>query len=90
MRCLLLRLRLRLQATYVLRMLLYALLPALPSVWWVLPIETLHGITFACGWGAGTVCCKQMAPHGLAATMQGEAASASRCHVSLRCASYMP
>lgn len=58
------------QVTYVLRMLLYALLPFAPSVMWVLPIEALHGITFACGWGAGTVKCKQLAPKGLAATMQ--------------------
>jgi hypothetical protein len=37
----------------------------------VLPIELLHGICFACGWGAGTITCKRMAPPELAATMQG-------------------
>ncbi|KAG2442633.1 hypothetical protein HXX76_002717 [Chlamydomonas incerta] len=59
------------QAAYVLRLALYALLPYAGSVLWVLPVEVLHGITFACGWGAGTVNCKTLAPPGLAATMQG-------------------
>lgn len=36
----------------------------------VLPIELLHGITFACGWGAGTINSKRVAPPELAATMQ--------------------
>lgn len=39
--------------TYMLRMGLYALLPYAGSPWAVLPVELLHGITFACGWGAG-------------------------------------
>ncbi|KAG2450232.1 hypothetical protein HYH02_000329 [Chlamydomonas schloesseri] len=59
------------QAAYVLRLALYALLPYAGSVLWVLPVEVLHGVTFACGWGAGTVNCKTLAPPGLAATMQG-------------------
>ncbi len=60
------------QAVYGLRLALYALLPfAGPScIYMVLPVEVLHGITFACGWGAGTVNCKQLAPAGLAATLQ--------------------
>jgi hypothetical protein len=33
-------------------------------------VQLLHGITYACGWGAGTVTCKQLAPPGLEATMQ--------------------
>jgi chromodomain-helicase-DNA-binding protein 1 len=37
----------------------------------VLPVELLHGITFACGWGAGTINSKRVAPPELAATMQG-------------------
>jgi hypothetical protein len=36
----------------------------------VLPVELLHGITFACGWGAGTINSKRVAPPELAATMQ--------------------
>jgi hypothetical protein len=40
---------------YVLRLGLYALLPYAGSPWCVLPVELLHGITFACGWGAGTI-----------------------------------
>ncbi|PNH05854.1 Major facilitator superfamily domain-containing protein 6 [Tetrabaena socialis] len=59
------------QAVYVLRMALYACLPLMGNVLWVLPIELLHGVTFALGWGAGTVNCKQLAPPGLAATLQG-------------------
>ena len=55
---------------YALRLALYALLPYAGSVLWVLPVEVLHGVTFACGWGAGTVNCKTLAPPGLAATMQ--------------------
>lgn len=60
------------QAVYALRLALYALLPfAGPiCIYLVLPVEVLHGITFACGWGAGTVNCKQLAPAGLAATLQ--------------------
>lgn len=37
---------------YVLRMLLYAALPMFGSLWWIMPIELLHGLTFACGFGA--------------------------------------
>jgi hypothetical protein len=36
----------------------------------VLPVELLHGITFACGWGAGTINSKRVAPPELATTMQ--------------------
>jgi predicted MFS family arabinose efflux permease len=37
----------------------------------VLPIELLHGLTFACGWGAGCEKSKSLAPPGLEATQQG-------------------
>lgn len=57
--------------TYALRLMLYALLPLSPSPWVVLPVELLHGITFGCGWGAGTINSKRVAPPGLGATMQG-------------------
>ncbi|KAI8476975.1 MAG: major facilitator superfamily domain-containing protein [Monoraphidium minutum] len=61
--------------TYALRLALYWALPAAGSAWAVLPIELLHGITFGCGWGGGTVQCKRLAQRlgvtGLEATMQG-------------------
>lgn len=53
-----------------LRMACYAALPGLGSVWAVLPVELLHGVTFACGWGASTVYASRVAPPGLSATMQ--------------------
>lgn len=56
---------------YTLRLGLYPFLSWCGSPWWVLPIELLHGITFAYGWGVGTVMCKRLAPPGLEATMQG-------------------
>ncbi|KAG2499955.1 hypothetical protein HYH03_002240 [Edaphochlamys debaryana] len=60
------------QLVYVLRLALYTLLPRLGAVAWVLPIEVLHGVTFALGWGAGTVNCKLLAAGTpLAATLQG-------------------
>lgn len=37
----------------------------------VLPIEVLHGFTFALAWGAGCAYCQQLAPPGLEATSQG-------------------
>ena len=47
---------------------------ALPSVtrnpWAVLPLETLNGVTFGCGWAAGTARAASLAPPGLAATAQ--------------------
>ncbi|KAF6258417.1 hypothetical protein COO60DRAFT_1128185 [Scenedesmus sp. NREL 46B-D3] len=57
--------------TYMLRMGLYALLPYTGSAWAVLPVELLHGVTFGCGWSAGTITSKRVAPPGLEATMQG-------------------
>jgi len=53
-----------------LRLALYSLLPLAPSAWWVLPIELLHGVTFATSWGAGIVSCKRLAPPHLNTTMQ--------------------
>ena len=47
---------------------------ALPSItrtpWAVLPLETLNGVTFGCGWAAGTARAASLAPPGLAATAQ--------------------
>jgi Na+/glutamate symporter len=54
-----------------LRLACYAVLPALTSnIWAVLPVELLHGITFACGFGAAAVHAKRIAPVGMEATMQ--------------------
>ena len=57
--------------TYVIRMLLYSLLPSCSSPWFVLPIELLHGLTFPCAWGGGTEIAKKISPPGLEATTQG-------------------
>lgn len=55
---------------FALRLACYFMLPWWGSPWAVLPVELLHGVTFACGWGAGTINCKRVAPPGLEATMQ--------------------
>ncbi|KAF8066198.1 MFSD6 [Scenedesmus sp. PABB004] len=57
--------------TYSVRLACYALLPLWGSPWTVLPVQLLHGATYAAGWGAGTIKSKQLAQHGLQATMQG-------------------
>lgn len=58
-------------AATALRLACYAALPAAGSVWAVLPVELLHGITFGVGWGTATVYSGQVAPPHLSATMQG-------------------
>ncbi|KAG2425694.1 hypothetical protein HXX76_013536 [Chlamydomonas incerta] len=55
----------------VLRLAAYVALPALPSPWFVLPVELMQGLTFALSWGTCCVHCKAIAPEGLQATMQG-------------------
>ncbi|PNW87333.1 hypothetical protein CHLRE_02g118350v5 [Chlamydomonas reinhardtii] len=55
----------------VLRLAAYAALPALPSPWFVLPVELMQGLTFALSWGTCCVHCKRIAPESLQATMQG-------------------
>lgn len=42
----------------------YFFLPWYPSVWLVLPVETLHAATFACAWSAGLWKSKMLAPPG--------------------------
>jgi hypothetical protein len=37
----------------------------------VLPVEVLHGFTFALAWGGGCAYCAQLSPPGLEATTQG-------------------
>ena len=56
--------------TIALRLGCYAALPAVGNVWAVLPVELLHGITFATAFGAGTLYANQLAPPGRSATMQ--------------------
>lgn len=46
------------------------ILPYLPSVWWVLPIELLQGLTFALAWSSGCVYVKRVAPVWLRSTVQ--------------------
>jgi len=49
----------------------YWALPSLArSPWAVLPLEALNGVTFGCGWAAGTARAASLAPPGLAATAQ--------------------
>lgn len=45
-------------------------LPLLPSVWWVLPVELLQGLTFALAWSSGCVYVKRIAPVWLRSTVQ--------------------
>eukprot|EP01127_Copromyxa_protea_P005254 TRINITY_DN1517_c0_g1_i3.p1 TRINITY_DN1517_c0_g1~~TRINITY_DN1517_c0_g1_i3.p1 ORF type:complete len:386 (-),score=46.03 TRINITY_DN1517_c0_g1_i3:116-1273(-) len=54
--------------TYIVRLVYYGLLS---SPWWVLPAELLHGLTFAAMWAACVKHGSDIAPPGLAATMQG-------------------
>src|SRR5690606_6939379 len=55
-------------AACVVRLLAYTLLP---PVWLVLPINLLHGLTFAALWVAGVSYANEVAPKGLGATAQG-------------------
>ena len=57
-------------AAFVLRLMAYSTLAAWPSIWLVLPVECLHGITFGCAWSAGTSKSADLAPQGLGASMQ--------------------
>ncbi|GAB4822224.1 hypothetical protein N2152v2_009270 [Parachlorella kessleri] len=41
------------------------------GTWWVLPIETLHAITFAAGWSACAINSSKISPPGLESTTQG-------------------
>lgn len=61
------------------RLACYAALPAAGTLWAVLPVELLHGITFACGFGAAAVHVKRIAPEGMAATLQVRGPWVNRC-----------
>eukprot|EP00850_Spirogloea_muscicola_P011287 SM000069S20724 [mRNA] locus=s69:571648:574646:+ [translate_table: standard] len=53
---------------YVIRLAGYSVLR---DPWMVLPIELLHGVTFGCGFSAASVHAGEIAPPGLAVTVQG-------------------
>ncbi|KAN0038271.1 hypothetical protein ACTA71_000443 [Dictyostelium dimigraforme] len=59
-------------SAYIIRLCLYNIF-VIESIspWFVLPIETLHGIAFATLWGAGVELSSQMAPKGYEAFYQG-------------------
>jgi MFS family permease len=57
-------------AAYVVRLTCYALMPLYPTLWLVLPVELLHGATFALAWTVGVAFCKMMAPKPLVSTVQ--------------------
>eukprot|EP01025_Chloroclados_australasicus_P048769 TRINITY_DN5533_c0_g1_i2.p1 TRINITY_DN5533_c0_g1~~TRINITY_DN5533_c0_g1_i2.p1 ORF type:complete len:609 (+),score=40.38 TRINITY_DN5533_c0_g1_i2:173-1999(+) len=57
---------------YTIRLLCYAILPWKAAIlWMILPVETLHGITFAFAWAGGTLKSRQLATKGYEATFQG-------------------
>ena len=43
----------------------------MPSAWYVLPIQLLHGFTFSAMWVAGVSYANRAAPQGMGATAQG-------------------
>jgi MFS family permease len=57
-------------AAYVIRLGAYALLPWYPTLWIVLPVELLQGLTFGLAYSAGTVHCRRIAPRYLRSTVQ--------------------
>lgn len=46
-------------------------MPWWPSLWLLLAVELLQGVSLGCSWSAGTVYCRRVAPPGLGATTQG-------------------
>jgi hypothetical protein len=63
------------QVAYLLRFLWYVNLKTIASLgpwgfWAVLPIELLHGLTFAVNWSAITAHCSRVAPLGMAGSTQ--------------------
>lgn len=60
---------------FVVRLTAYATMAAWPTLWLVLLVEPLHGLTFGLAWATGTAFAKAEAPPGLEATMQAAFAS---------------
>eukprot|EP00958_Prasinococcus_capsulatus_P004943 scaffold460_cov445-Prasinococcus_capsulatus_cf.AAC.4 len=54
---------------YILRLTWYSLLPQMPSLWWVLPIQSLHGFTFGLMWATLTTFARGVAPEGMSTTV---------------------
>ena len=55
---------------FVVRLTAYATMSLWPTLWLVLLVEPLHGLTFGLAWAVGTAFVKESAPPGLEATMQ--------------------
>lgn len=62
-------------AAFVARMLAYSSMASWPTLWLLLPVELLHGLTFGLAWALGTAFARGVAPPGLEATMQAAFAS---------------
>ena len=58
-------------AAYCIRLGAYSLIEAMPSVWYVTPVELLHAVTFGIAWTAGVNFCNSEAPAGLQGSAQG-------------------
>jgi PPP family 3-phenylpropionic acid transporter len=54
-----------------LRLLLYSAIPLYPALELILPVELLHGVTYACMWSAAVAYGAYVAPPHLEATVQG-------------------
>jgi MFS family permease len=54
-----------------LRLLLYSAIPNYPALELILPVELLHGVTYACMWSAAVAYGAYVAPPHLEATVQG-------------------
>lgn len=54
-----------------LRLLLYSAIPYYPAIELILPVELLHGVTYACMWSAAVAYGAHVAPPHLEATVQG-------------------
>jgi MFS family permease len=60
---------------FVVRLSAYSTMGTWPTLWLVLLVEPLHGLTFGLAWATGTAFAKAAAPRGLEATMQSAFAS---------------
>jgi len=58
------------QISHIIRVMVYTFLTP-ETVWWVLAVEPLHGVTFACMWAAAIHYAAEISPKGLEATTQG-------------------
>jgi MFS family permease len=60
---------------FVVRLAAYSTMSLWPTLWLILAVEPLHGVTFGLAWATGTAFAKAEAPPGLEATMQSAFAS---------------